>query len=606
MQPARVVSFASVLLATLVCQAAQGSLDSELEEILAEEGLTGIAWSLAGKDGEVSLGAAGTRDSTTQARFTIDTRFHVGSVTKSLLATGILRLATVGSIELDAPADRYLPNLSFNNPWKDNERVTVRHLLDHTAGLDDAHLWQMFSERPKPDSPLATAFPEPNDLLRIRSRPGSRFSYSNMGYTLLGLIIETVTKERYETYLDKHLLAPLTMRDSTFAFTTQVGENADTALSWGHVDDGTRYAASPVFLRPAAQFTTTAADLIRFAQFIMSDGGLDGEIFIDSNLMRSRGHPSGTEASVGGLIAGYALGLGRRDRHGVVGYCHGGNIVGFVAMLCVFPDQRKAFAYSINTDSESANYGRIDKLLIDALRVDEPPAPPTAEPAADIAEWHGRYVLSPNRFQMFAYLDTVFGAIRISGDSELLTMTSLQQAPRRLRPLGGRLFSANDRATASHVFVRGENDEYLVSDGFKTYAKVADSYLAMHWTSIALGLAGLIWLVATGFVSLLRHRAGMIGRPEAPAIIAFLVLFVPVPFFLTQSFMALGDLTPASAALAAATFLLPVAMLLIIVRVWRLRGRSTLALAHGLAALLALQWITVLAVAGLWPLRLWA
>lgn len=610
MQTARIASFASVLLATLastiVCQAAQGNLESELEEVLAAEGLTGIAWALANEKGEVSLSAAGTRDSTTETRFTIDTRFHIGSVMKSLLATGILRLATVGSIELDAPADHYLPNLSFDNPWQDRTRVTVRHLLDHTAGLDDAHMWQMFSERPKPNTPLVAAFPEPSDLLRIRSRPGSRFSYSNMGYTLLGLIIETVTKENYETYLDKQLLAPLAMRDSTFAFTTQVGEYADRELAWGHVDDGTRYAASPVFLRPAAQFTTTAADLIRFAQFIMSDGELDGEVFIDSDLMQSRGRPSGTEAADSGLIAGYALGLGRRDRHGVVGYCHSGNIVGFVAMLCIFPDQGKAFGYSVNTDSESADYGRIDKLLIDALRVDEAPAPATAEPVADIAEWHGSYVLSPNRFQTFAYLDTVFGAVRISGDSEWLTMTSLQQAPRRLWPLGGRLFSANDRATASHVFLRGENDEYLVSDGFKTYEKVADSYLAAHWTSIALGVLGFSWLVAIGFVSLIRHRAAMIRRPEAPVFVAFLLLLLPVPFFLAQPFMALGDLTLASALLATATFLLPVAMVLTIVRVWRMPDRSRLALVHGLAAVFALQWFAALAIAGLLPLRLWA
>ena len=609
MRSARIASFASVLLAafalTSICQVAQGSLESELKEVLAEEGLTGIAWALASKNGEVSPGAAGLRDRESQTRFTIDTRFHIGSVTKSLLATGILRLATVGSVELDAPVDHYLPNLPFDNPWKNSARVTVRHLLDHTAGLDDAHMWQMFSERPKPDAPLVEAFPEPNDLLRIRSRPGTRFSYSNMGYTLLGLIIETVTKERYETYLDKHLLAPLAMRDSTFAFTTQVGEYADRALSWGHVDDGTRYAASPVFLRPAGQFTTTAVDLIRFAQFLMSDGELDGEVFIDSALMQSRGRPSGTEAADGGLIAGYSLGLGRRDRHGVVGYCHSGNIVGFVAMLCIFPDQHKAFAYSVNTDSESANYGRIDKLLIDALRIDEALAPATAEPDADIAEWTGRYVLSPNRFQTFEYLDTVFGAIRVSRDSGFVAMTSLQQAPRRLRPLGGRLFSANDRATASHVFLRGQNDEYLISDGFKTFEKVAGTYLVAHWTSIVLGAMGLTWLVAAGFISLIRHRAGMFWRPEAPAFVAFLLLLVPVPFFLAQHFMALGDLTLASGLLAAVTFLLPVAMLLTIVRVWRMPKKSRLALAHGLAAIFALQWFAVLAVAGLLPLRLW-
>jgi hypothetical protein len=96
---------------------------------------------------------------------------------------------------------------------------------------------------------------------------------------------------------------------------------------------------------------------------------VDGHRYIDLAFMQSRGHASGTDAANHGLIAGYTLGIGRRDRHGVIGYCHGGNIVGFVAMLCIYPDQRKAFAYSVNTDSETAEYGRIDKLLIESLGV---------------------------------------------------------------------------------------------------------------------------------------------------------------------------------------------------------------------------------------------
>lgn len=95
-------------------------------------------------------------------------------------------------------------------------------------------------------------------------------------------------------------------------------------------------------------------------------------------------------------------------------------------------------------------------------------------------------------------------------------------------------------------------------------------------------------------------------RPEAPAWIALLLLFVPVPLFLTQSFMAMGDLTPASGALAAVTLLLPVGMALTILCVAKQSDRSRTALLHGLAAALVLQSCAVLASAGLLPLRLWS
>ena len=577
-----------------------------VETVLTEEGLTGIAWALLEENGDVNLGTAGLRDNPAQVSFTVDTRFHVGSLTKTLLATGVLRLATQGLVELDAPASHYLPQLSFNNPWAETSEVTVRHLLDHTAGLNDAHIWQMFSERPEPDTPLIEAFPDPKTQLRIRSRPGSRFSYSNMGYALLGLIIESVTGDRYESYLDQHVLAPLGMRDSTFAFTTQEGKDADPMLAWGHVDDGSRYVASPIFLRPAGQFTTTAADLARFATFLMSDGVVSGQQFISRAMMRSRGQPFGTEASNGGLEAGYSLGLGRRDRYGVVGYCHGGNIVGFVAMLCVFPDEHKAFAYSVNTDSETADYGRLNELFVGSLGIAEATPPPTVGPAPDISQWHGRYILSPNRFQTFEYLDNVFGSIKIASDGDFLTMTSLQQAPRRLRPTGDYIFSSGDRSTSSHVFLRGEAGEYLLSDGFKTFEKVSTAYLAVHWISVLLGLAGLTWLFLAGLIALLRYRSKVLQHPVTPAFVAISLLVVPIPFFMTQSFMALGDLTLASALLASVTLLLPVGMFLTIMRASKTWKSSRPGLLNGLAAVFVLQWCTVLIAVGMLPLRLWA
>ncbi|MEL6870537.1 MAG: serine hydrolase domain-containing protein, partial [Pseudomonadota bacterium] len=196
-------------------------MSETIDAILAEEALVGAAWMLIADNNEISLGAVGLRDNLTQSAFSIDTSFHVGSLTKSLLATGVLRLATEGQLELDAPVTRYLPRLRFDNPWRETTEVSVRHLLDHTSGLADAHLWQLFSERPIPQTPLIAAFPSQEQQLAIRSKPGERFSYSNMGYTLLGMIVESVTGESYETYLDTHVLVPLGMNASTFGFTTQ-------------------------------------------------------------------------------------------------------------------------------------------------------------------------------------------------------------------------------------------------------------------------------------------------------------------------------------------------------------------------------------------------
>jgi len=594
---------AAPAVAPAIRPAAAPVLQAAIEAVLDEEQLTGVAWSLVRPDSDARLGAAGFSDNALQKPFTTDTQFHVGSVTKSLLSVGVLRLVTMGHIDIDAPVSTYLADFEFDNPWRDTSDVTVRHLLDHTSGLEDARLWQIFSQRAGPNTPLREAFVD-RDLLRIRTKPGAVFSYSNMGYTLLGLMIESVTGERYEAWLDENLLDAMGMHNSTFEFTTQQASSGQSLLAWGHGDDGSRYGAQPGFLRPAGQFTTTADDLARLAQFLLDDGWLAGQPFIDTNLIQARGWADGTDAALQGLVAGYALGMGRRDRHGVIGFCHGGNVVGFVAMLCIFPNEGKAFSYSVNTDSETADYGRIDKLLIAALDVAPAPRAETVSPASDIKDWLGWYVLSPNRFQTFEYLDTVFGAVMISGPTNALNMACLQQPDRQLRSLGGRHYSANDRATASHVFFRGPNGDYRMSDGFKTYLKVPALYLMLHGLSVALGLLSLGWLLIAGLVSLLRQGVRARSRVEAPAFIAVLLLVTPVPFFLTQSFMALGDFTPASALLALTSMLLPVGMLLTLMRAI-VSCRQPLALLHGFAAAFVLQWSVVLMTAGLLPLRLW-
>jgi hypothetical protein len=215
-------------------------------------------------------------------------------------------------------------------------------------------------------------------------------------------------------------------------------------------------------------------------------------------------------------------------------------------------------------------------------------------------------VLDPNRFQTFEYLDTVFGSIRISIDGDVLTLASMQQEARQLQPVGERFFSANDRSTTSHVFYRGADGEYLVSDGFLTYKKIPIAHLIAHWISMSLGLAGIGWILISGSVLFFRYRLKMFQRPEAPAYVASTLLFAPIPLFFTQSFMALGDLTFASGLLATVTLLLPIGMLLTVVFARNTWKTGWIDLLYTAAAALVLQWCVVLIAAGMLPFRLWA
>jgi hypothetical protein len=123
---------------------------------------------------------------------------------------------------------------------------------------------------------------------------------------------------------------------------------------------------------------------------------------------------------------------------------------------------------------------------------------------------------------------------------------------------------------------------------------------------VLLGWLGLGWLLFAGLIALIRHRSGFLNAPLAPVFISILSLCIPIPLFMGQSFMALGDLTLASVLLALVTMLIPLGSMLTIRRTWLTRDKSSLERVHGMAAIFLLQWCVVLAVTSLLPLRLWS
>ena len=579
-------------------------LHADVAELLKQQGLTGAVWATADLENGITVGAAGIKDARSGQLLRPDDRVHVGSVAKTLIATGVLRLVTDGKLSLDTPVALLLPDVELHNPWEASHPLLLRHLLDHTSGLDDARLWQVFSLKARPDSPLRASLGRDPSLMRVRSRPGTRLSYSNMGYTLVGMVIEGVVDDRYETYLDAHLLRPLGMHSSSFHFISQIGPNADAQLAMGHFENKAAHPAVASYLRPAGQFTTTAADMARFARFLMSNGEINGVPFVDQELLRAMGRPSTTEAVAAGLDAGYGLGLSRRDRHGVIGRCHVGTAIGYRANLCIFPEEQKAFFISMNADVETADYERFNALLIHALRFKPTVRATQTNPPAEIADWEGIYALSPSRTESFAYLDIALNFAVLSWDGARLQLKPFQAAAKVLTPVGGMRFQSDDKITASHVLLTSSNGRRVISDGLRTFEQISRWRIAPLWASLAAGLSGLVYLVLVGLVRMVRRRF----RPADPLFVPFLAvvaLVLPVPFFLGQSFVQLGDLTPASALLAVVTAALPLAMLVGLGLSFRRRPVRVVAVLDGLAMLAVLQWTLVLAAWGLVPLQLW-
>ncbi|MEU6056872.1 serine hydrolase domain-containing protein [Streptomyces sp. NPDC047097] len=197
--------------------AATGPDVAALERAIAQVPDDDVTAALIRVGGDGSwTGTAGLRSRHTGAAATQDLRFRAGSTTKVVTASIVLQLVAEGRVELDAPVTRYLPGLL---PASFTEPPTVRHLLTWTSGLKAGAALgdtpeEMYAQRFRtltPQRVVATAVAKGPAFT-----PGERQVYQNIDYTVLGLLIERVTGDRYAHQAEVRVLRPLGMRDTGF------------------------------------------------------------------------------------------------------------------------------------------------------------------------------------------------------------------------------------------------------------------------------------------------------------------------------------------------------------------------------------------------------
>ncbi len=192
-----------------------------------------------------------------------DTQFQVASLSKWVTALGVMTLVEKGTLDLDAPVSRYLKSWSLPPGDFDNDGVTVRRLLSHTAGLTDGLGFGGFEPgeavQALPDAltRASDASPGADGRVRVGAEPGG-WEYSGGGYALLQLIVEDVTGEPFNDFMTRAVFTPLGMTRSTFS-PDALGDNV--AASY---DAGGKEAVLYRFSAPsAAGLYTTAADMAR-------------------------------------------------------------------------------------------------------------------------------------------------------------------------------------------------------------------------------------------------------------------------------------------------------------------------------------------------------
>ena len=231
-------------------------LDAIVPRLMRRYGVPGVGLAIV-RDGEAVWSTTyGVADGESGRPVEIDSVFQVGSISKSLTAWGVMALVERGLIELDAPVRDYFRSWNFPEPDDALDRVTVRALLSNTAGMPLGSFGNEHDPRGAVP-PLRTAL---SREARLEREPGGGFSYSNIGFNLLELLIEEVTGREFATFMRDEVLVPIGMATATFAWTDEV----ERAVANGYDLSGRAIAPYVYPEKASGGLFATVDDIARF------------------------------------------------------------------------------------------------------------------------------------------------------------------------------------------------------------------------------------------------------------------------------------------------------------------------------------------------------
>ena len=237
-------------------------IDQNVPQLLHDFSIPGAAIAII-EDGEIVL-QKGYGFSDIEKGLQVDTKtgFNIGSISKTVAAWGIMKLVHEGKIDLDAPAENYLTRWHLPESAFDSDAVTIRRLLSHTAGLS---LGSVSPGPPYDNLPTIEAWlsGENNGLgpVEIILEPGTKWEYSGGGYGVLQLIIEEVSGQTFEDYMQAQIIDPLGMTNSSFKIDEKI--IAASASPYDNYGEKTDFELFTV--QAGAGFHTTLEDFTRFA-----------------------------------------------------------------------------------------------------------------------------------------------------------------------------------------------------------------------------------------------------------------------------------------------------------------------------------------------------
>jgi len=356
------------------------------EQSMRKHGIVGSSFMLI-QDGQViAQEFFGLANQEKQQPVDENTVYHWASITKTFTGVAIMQLRDRGLLKLDDPIIKYLPELkAVHNPFGDMSQITIKHLMSHTAGFRGP-TWPWGGDKewhphePQRWDQIVAMMP----YTEISFKPGSKFSYSNPGIIFLGRVIELLTKDDYEVYIDKNIFKPLDMYRSYFDTTPNhllKHRSHSYYLKEGKLTPG-RFDVDTGITVSNGGLNAPLPDMVKYINFLAGDVRGQGayEQVLKRSSLEEMFQPLIT-LDPGDVIQ--SEGQNRKDAIGLTFFIednfgqhfigHSGSQNGFISHFYIRPDTRTAYIIAFNTHAmptdkdSSQDTRRLDREVKDYL-----------------------------------------------------------------------------------------------------------------------------------------------------------------------------------------------------------------------------------------------
>jgi CubicO group peptidase (beta-lactamase class C family) len=311
-----------------------GGINRFLKQEMEKAHIPGLALAVVHNGRVVHSTAFGVADPD-ERKVSTGTPFILGSTTKSFTALAVMQLVDEGRIDLSAPVVEYLPWFRVGK-GDASDLITVSQLLNHTSGISEATGRERLADGDTSEGALEKHVRALRSATLSR-RPGNQFQYSNSNYSTLGLIIQKVSGQSYESYIQEHIFRPLTMRKS---FTSESNaKNQGMATGYRYWFGQPRPAPDLRFVRgaaPAGYLISSADDMARYLLVQLGGGELNGVRVVSENGLKLMHKPTSKLSKEWSYAMGWAAGT----QYGEPILWHNGGIANFYSYMAIFPESQ--------------------------------------------------------------------------------------------------------------------------------------------------------------------------------------------------------------------------------------------------------------------------